>query len=192
MAEHVHAVRFYENSDALCGIVADFLADGLRRGEPALVIATPEHAVRIEGCLRQRSFAVESLKRLGQFVTLRARDALALFMVDGVPNADAFRHTVGGLIGQVRREHGNATLRAYGEMVDVLWKDGLESAAIRLETLWNELAGTQEFSLLCGYSMGNFYKGTAIDAIKRHHSHLVSDSGMHLVSESGVPTGLAS
>jgi hypothetical protein len=62
-------------------------------------------------------------------------------------------------------------------MVNLLWKDGLEAAAIRLETLWNELANTQQFILLCGYSMGNFYKGAAIEEIKGQHSHLVADSG---------------
>jgi hypothetical protein len=36
-------------------------------------------------------------------------------------------------------------------------KDGLTTAAIKLEVLWNQLAMTREFSLLCAYSMGNFY-----------------------------------
>jgi hypothetical protein len=64
-------------------------------------------------------------------------------------------------------------------MVDLLWKDGLEAAAIRLETLWNELANTHDFKLLCGYSMGNFYKGAALEEIKGYHSHLTSESGEH-------------
>ena len=62
-------------------------------------------------------------------------------------------------------------------MVNLLWKDGLEAAAIRLETLWNELANTHDFKLLCGYSMGNFYKGAAIEEIKGQHSHLVEETG---------------
>jgi hypothetical protein len=51
----------------------------------------------------------------------------------------------------------NCTVRIYGQMVDVLWKNGQQEAAIRLETLWNQLANTQAFSLLCGYAMGQFY-----------------------------------
>lgn len=71
----------------------------------------------------------------------------------------------------------DCTIRAYGEMVNVLWQDGQEAAAIRLEMLWNDLARTRAFKLLCGYSMGNFFKAAAIDDIKAQHSHVVEDKG---------------
>ncbi len=32
-----------------------------------------------------------------------------------------------------------AIVRAYGEMVDLLWKDGNVDGAVQLEALWNEL-----------------------------------------------------
>ena len=41
-------------------------------------------------------------------------------------------------------------------MVDLLWKQGKTEAAIRLEVLWNNLADSHVFSLLCGYAIGNF------------------------------------
>jgi hypothetical protein len=62
-------------------------------------------------------------------------------------------------------------------MVDVLWRRGQTVAAVRLETLWNQLAQTHAFSLLCGYSMGNFYKDAMQDEIRSHHTHRLSDSG---------------
>jgi hypothetical protein len=100
-------------------------------------------------------------------------------MVDGLPNGTAFRYHLGQIIGQLMHGRGATAVRAYGEMVDVLWKDGLEAAAIRLEMLWNELASDHDFELLCAYSMGNFYKGAALDEIKGQHSHLTSDAGVH-------------
>jgi len=54
------------------------------------------------------------------------------------------------------------------------------AAAIRLEMLWNQLAQTHSFSLLCGYSMGHFYKGVRQQDIHRQHTHLVADSGEHI------------
>jgi len=119
------------------------------------------------------------LKRVGDYLTLDAGETLAMFMLDGMPNPNAFRHSIGSVIRQVLRGRANTPLRCYGEMVDVLWKDGREAAAIRVETLWNELANTHDFKLLCGYSIGNFYKGAALEDIKRQHSHLVSDTGVH-------------
>jgi hypothetical protein len=65
-------------------------------------------------------------------------------------------------------------IRAYGEMVDVLWKDGKPDAAIRLEMLWNRLAAKYGFALLCGYAMGSFYKQTKrFEDVCRQHAHIV-------------------
>ena len=50
-------------------------------------------------------------------------------------------------------------------------------AAIRLEMFWNRLANSHDFSLLCGYSMGNFYKDATIEDICRHHTHVESATG---------------
>ena len=176
-AGHFHAVQFYKDDASLASIVAGFLADGLVKGDPAVVIATPKHRVAIQADLRKRSLDVNELKRLGDLVILDARETLATFMVDGMPHAVTFRHIVGQMMSQVCRGRRNCTIHTYGEMVNVLWKDGLETAAIRLETLWNELANTHEFKRLCGYSMRNVYKRAAIEAIKGQHSHLVADTG---------------
>ena len=59
-------------------------------------------------------------------------------------------------------------------MGDVLWKGGKKVAAVRLETLWNELAQTHAFALLCGYAMGSFYKDAAQQDISGHHTHTLS------------------
>ncbi len=174
---HLHAVRFYEDADSLCRLVGEFIAAGLEAEEPAIVVATPIHTKLIDECLRKCGLDVDNLKRIGDYVTVDARETLATFMVGSVPNAGAFHHHMGSLIQQVLRNREKTTLRVYGEMVDVLWKDGRETEAIRVETLWNELANTHAFRLLCGYSMGNFYKGAAIDEIKQQHSHLVNDTG---------------
>ena len=67
-------------------------------------------------------------------------------------------------------------IRAYGEMVDVLWRDGNTDGAIRLEELWEELGESYAFSLLCAYAMGNFYKTTDVGAFREichRHTHVL-------------------
>jgi hypothetical protein len=176
-AGHFHAVQFYENESSLSRIVAGFLAEGFSAGQPAVVIATPEHRLAIEQDLLARSVDVHGLQRTGDFIVLDAREALATFMVDGMPAARRFQYLAGELIKKACRGRTDCTVRAYGEMVNLLWHDGLSAAAIRLETLWNELANSHDFKLLCGYAMGNFYKGAAIEEIKGQHSHLVEQTG---------------
>ena len=174
---HFHAVQFYESDRSLITIVAKFLADGFTQSQPGVVIATPEHCAAIEESLATHQLDVRRMKQLGDLVVLDAHEVLNTIMVDGMPHAPLFKHALGTMFTEVARIHPKQTVRAYGEMVNVLWQDGLTAAAIRLETLWNELANSYDFKLLCGYSMGNFYKDAAVGEITRQHSHLLAETG---------------
>src|SRR5258705_5135098 len=89
---------------------------------------------------------------------LDAEEMLGTFIVDHAPVGSLFRRSIGDVIGQTLRGRERTPVRAYGEMVDVLWKHGNTEAAIRLEVLWNNLADSHACSLLCGYSIVNFSK----------------------------------
>ena len=169
---HFHAVRFYEDSNSLCRIVSGFVAEGLALNQPALIIATQPHIDCIVENLTAATIDVEALKAKGDLLLLDARRTLSTFMVNG----HFYNASAGSALEKVSRGRAT-TIRAYGEMVDVLWKDGLSAAAIKLEMLWNRLANTHDFSLLCGYAMGNFYKDATINDVCRHHTHTVSDDG---------------
>lgn len=157
---HHHAVQFYGDDAELLKTVGMFLSEGLVSGHPALVIATPPHRIAIEKALESHLIDVAAAKRLGDLVMLDAEETLATFMVDQAPVGSLFRRTIGDVIDQTLRGRERTPIRAYGEMVDVLWKQGKTEVAVRLEVLWNNLAETHIFSLLCGYSIGNFYKQT--------------------------------
>jgi hypothetical protein len=167
---HFHAVRFYESKASLCRTVADFLGEGLPRGQPALVIATPSHRECLLAELGRCHFHVDQLQHAGDLLLLDARGVLATFMADGMPDAPRFNLHVPAAIEKLCRGRTDCTIRAYGEMVDVLWQDGMTAAAIRLEVLWNHLADTHAFSLLCGYALGNFYKDAGMRDVCRQHS----------------------
>ena len=173
---HFHAVRFYEDDRSLCRIVSGFIAEGLALGQPALVIATKPHITSIVENLTASAIEVDTLQQQGDLLLLDARQTLATFMVNGQPDADFFKASAGSALEKVAQGRPK-TIRAYGEMVDVLWKDGMSAAAIKLEMLWNQLANTHDFSLLCGYAMGSFYKNAMIDDVCRHHTHRMSESG---------------
>ena len=53
-------------------------------------------------------------------------------------------------------KHYYLVVRAYGEMVDLLWQEGNHEAAIVVEQYWNDLANLYRYSLLCGYSIKEF------------------------------------
>ena len=172
-----HAVRFYESSDALQRIVAEFLGEGLLVGEPGLVIATSVHRAGIVSELRARNIDVDRVQAAGDLVLCDAAEMLDAFMVDGLPNEKRFMNVTLTTIERVCRGRTDCRVRAYGEMVDVLWREKQSIAAIRLEMLWNKLAATQKFSLLCGYAMGHFYKDAEFKDICNQHTHVVSPAG---------------
>jgi DcmR-like sensory protein len=176
-AGHFHAVRFYENAESLARMVAGFVAEGLITGHPAVLIATPDHRHATVQQLVTMGFNIEQLKAQGDLIVLDARETLATFMDDTLPDPDRFEATMMPIIDRACRGRVDCVIRAYGEMVDVLWKDGMEAAAIRLEVFWNQLANTRKFSLLCGYSMGSFYKNAGFEDIVSRHTHVVSPDG---------------
>ena len=170
---HHHAVQFYGDDAELVGTVGLFLSEGLVAGQPAVVIATEPHREAIISALESRFIDVNQARRLGDLVLLDAEETLAAFMMKGAPIGPLFKKAVGDLIEQTLRGRARTPVRAYGEMVDVLWKQGKKDAAIRVEVLWNELAGTHAFSLLCGYSIGSFYKQTRqFENICKLHTHV--------------------
>jgi len=174
---HVHAVRFYENAAALSRIVADFIGEGLAHSSPALIIATPEHCSAVELQLMARGVDVAALIAAGDLTIDDASTMLRKFMRDGMPDPVRFKDVLIPLLERIVANHENQMVRAYGEMVDLLWRAGRTAAAIKVEMLWNELANSHDFALLCGYSMGNFYKNASVEEICEQHTHVVAANG---------------
>jgi hypothetical protein len=144
-----HVVKFYEHDSELVAAVVPYLAAGIRAGDAVVVIATEVHQQAFESELAARGVDLTQACADGRFVTLDAASALATIRVDGQLDRDAFHERVGGLLREAAQS-GRA-LRAYGEMVTLLWDAGEVLAAIELEGLWNELGEELAFSLFCSY-----------------------------------------
>jgi signal transduction histidine kinase len=173
--EHGHIVQFYEGEEFLCDVVAEFMATGLRKREPIIVIATDAHRRAFLASLAARGLEVAAALGTGQLIMLDARETLDCFMVDGLPDEAAFKSVLGGLLNKVCSAAPQRRVRAYGEMVNLLWQDGNAVAAELLEGLWNELAEVHSFSLLCAYHMANFHReahGEAFSRVCQSHSHV--------------------
>jgi hypothetical protein len=103
-------------------------------------------------------------------------------MVDGEPDPARFERIIGEALAGVRTRAVHSGIRAYGEMVGVLWKAGQFSAAVRLEDLWNELLHSGDVSLFCAYPIDVFspeFESESVDALLCAHTHLVpTDSAL--------------
>lgn len=175
-AKPQHAVQFYETDEFLSAQVAEFVATGLARGEAAIVIATAPHTAALARDLNTRCVDVGVARRAGRLLLLDADETLARFRSDGRIDRERFRLTLGPVLREALQRVPSQRVRAFGEMVDLLCRDGLTAAAIELEGLWNELAVDYPFSLLCGYSMetfGEHAQHRTFQEICREHDHVL-------------------
>ncbi len=171
---HHHAVKFYGSESSLFTTVGTFLAEGLVSRQPAIVIATPSHRNAIVEHLAERFIDCVKAIREGDLLLLDAEETLDLFMIGEEPDPEQFESNIGRLVEQSLNGRRRVVVRAYGEMVDVLWKQGRHQSAIQLEICWNKLAAKYNFALLCGYAMGSFYKQTRhLEEICAQHSYIV-------------------
>ncbi len=173
---HEHSVQFYEQEDFLLDEVSGFIGAGLQAGQVGLVIATRPHLEGLERRLKEShaSSGWDFSWGPDQYVAMDAAETLSKFMVDGWPDERLFADVLGSVIRRAAQD-GSRPVRAFGEMVALLWAQGKHEAAIRLEELWNDLAQTQSFSLLCAYPMQGFDDaghGSPFSQICNAHSHV--------------------
>jgi signal transduction histidine kinase len=184
-APHDHTVQFYDSDEFLAERVADFVRDGLRNAETVILVATPEHRDLFCARLAAEGIDVAQERSLGHFTLLDASETLGTFMVGGMPDWELFNERMGSVIERCSRT--GKGIRAYGEMVDLLWRSGQTQAALKLEELWNALAQTHSFSLLCGYVMNNFFRETdagRFESVCSAHSHVRPTEAYRLHTDS--------
>jgi signal transduction histidine kinase len=173
--KHNHVVQFYENDQFLYDAVTAFVGGALTLGQPAVVIARPESARGLTSGLVRSGHDVNRAQYDGQLIIKDARTTLSQFMRGSIVDEERFTKVVGGVIEQGLQGR-DVVMRAFGEMVDILFRDGNTAAAIRLEELWNGLSHRYPFDLLCGYAIGNFYTDRHAEQLRDicdRHTHVV-------------------
>ena len=144
-----HVVHLYERDADLVANVGAHLGEALRACETAVVVATEAHRLAFDGVLAGAGLDPADARRRGRLVALDAAGTLARVLVADRPDPARFDAVIGGLVGRAA-QHGRP-VRAYGEMVALLWDAGNVGAAMELEACWNDLGERLEFSLYCGY-----------------------------------------
>ena len=167
-----HGVEFYAYDAQIIDKVARFVAPALETGsEVAIVIATENHRRALDGALSARGIDVKHAVREQRYVALDAATTLSKFIVDGRPDAERFVEVIGGAVSKAQAAGRFEHVRAYGEMVALLWLAGRPEAAISLEKMWNDLARTHSFTLLCGYPISAFEPSQAAEIAEIGTTH---------------------
>ena len=172
-----HFVQFYDSEEFLTSTVAAYVANGLATGDGCVVINTEAHARLLEAHIEAEGVDLATAREDGDYLWLDATATLAAFMVDGLPEPGRFARAVGAALEQAGR--GWRHVRAFGEMVALLWAEGNADGAIRLEELWNAVNdAAHPFTLFCAYPMQGFASesdAARFGEICDHHSTVMPD-----------------
>jgi hypothetical protein len=177
-----HVVQLYgDDTKRLIDSVAHYLGEGLRRGDGLLVIATAERSHAITRQLADDA-AYQPAVQQGRLAVFDAEILLSQVLTDGRPNRIRFEHMLGQALRLVGARSSSGRIKAYDEMVGLLWAAHQTTAAIRLEEYWNQLLARHRFELFCAYPVDVLAdqpqtRARALHGVLCTHTHLHTTDG---------------
>ena len=129
--------------------MSEYLLPAIAADGVAIVLATPDHRRSFEERLTRAGADVAVARARGSYLALDASETIRRFMAADRPDPASFWREITPLLQ--RAATAGRPIRIFGEMVSLLWDEGLVSAAIEVEAMWNELGDRYPFSLLCAY-----------------------------------------
>lgn len=168
-----HVLQVYDDDAALLDSLEGYAVDGLDAGEGVLVVATAPHRESFVRGLAARGVDVEAATAADRLILVSAQEMLDRIMLHGSPDESLFETVAGELLARARGE--GRRVRAFGEMVALLWARGNQPAAIRLECLWNRAIRREGFPLFCAYPRFGFTEELvlSVDAVCSAHTRIV-------------------
>jgi|SRR6516162_218291 len=172
-----HEVEFYSEDHIFLAGVTDFVAQAMRAGNPAIVMATETHRQALVERLADSGIDIDAQIQRGTYVSLDAVEMLSKIMVGDSPDAARFFEGLSGLIRSASEAAGIRRPRVAicGECCGILCAGGNTNSAIQLEKIGNELVKTHTVEILCTYSLSAFpdrTQGDAFASICKEHSAL--------------------
>jgi hypothetical protein len=177
-----HMVQIYEDNKILMNTLVGFVSTGLVAGESVVIIATQAHLEGLSQRLISHGFNLQELIDKDIYIPIEAEYALSNFMVNNWPDEHLFEKYIHEIIKKA--SENKRKVRAFGEMVALLWAKGMNGATHRLEFLWNKLHATDQFTLYCAYPKSGFTQDvqTSIDTICSAHAKII-DGKMRAATE---------
>jgi len=173
-AAHDHIVQLYQDQDFLNSAVCRYIGAGLQNGDRIVLFPTLPHWNTFQKRLEADGVDVHAARERGQLTVVDAHELLPRFMRDAMPDPQVFQSVISEIFGQARGSYQK--MRAWGELVDVLWERGDVAASMNLEDLFDQLNKKIGIAMFCSYLMDNFNGDVQAHMLPRlgtNHSHLI-------------------
>ncbi len=172
---HDHIVQLYQDHDFLNSAVCRFIGAGLANGDHIILFPTLTHWNSFRQRLENEGVNVQAARERRQLTVVDANELLPRFMRDAMPDPQVFNAVIGDVFRQARGG-SSQKMRAWGELVDVLWERGDVAASMNLEDLFDQLNKKIGIAMFCSYLMDNFNGDVHAHMLPRlgtNHSHLI-------------------
>jgi hypothetical protein len=181
VASDEHVVQLYDNEETFLDMLAGFAGSGFKAGDSVILIATASHLEGLAKRMKAHGIHVDSLIENNQYIPLEAEHTLSLLLADDYPNEKLFMEVIGQTVKRARKN--NRKIRAFGEMVAILWKKNQTEATIALEELWNKFCTQEALTLFCAYPRDIFEDSPcgSIPHICSCHSKIIDNSPRAMV-----------
>ncbi len=169
-----HLLQIYENETIFLSSLEGFAGSGFIAGDSVIIIATQSHLNALNERLEFHGFDLKTLIAEKKYFPLDAEKTLSRFMIHAWPDEVLFVDTISKLMKEAKQN--NNKVRAFGEMVALLWAKGNNGATVQLEHLWNRFCENEEFALFCAYPKSGFTQKPAdsMQHICSAHTHIIS------------------
>jgi hypothetical protein len=174
-----HVLQIYESDAVILASLEGFVLGGFERNESVVIIAAEERLRSLNARLLELGHDLDALQEHSYYIPLNAHECLAQFMVNGWPDEKKFTSFVTSVVKQAKGRN-DRKVRAYGEMVAILWAQGNNGATVNLEQLWNKFCASESFCLFCAYPKSGFTQNVneSIDHICSHHTEIISGDNL--------------
>lgn len=173
-----HVLQVYESETVFLNALTGFVLGGFKTNETVVIIATKAHLEALNAKLRTYGTNIDRLVYEDLYIPLDADETLKEFMVDGHPDEHKFNRTISLLMARAHAR--KRSIRAFGEMVAILWAAGNHHATITLEHLWNRFCSHQSLCLFCAYPKAIFTGNESVMHVCNTHSKLINGSENHM------------
>jgi hypothetical protein len=169
-----HVVQIYEDDEVFLDMLSGFVSGGINEDDCVIIIATKAHLSALEQRLESFGMDPATLIIAEKYIPLDAEESLSKFMINGWPDEILFTEFITKLLKRARKY--NRRVRAFGEMVALLWAQGHNGATVQLEHLWNKFCEQEAFCLFCAYPKSGFTQdiNASIRNICGAHSKMVT------------------
>ena len=169
-----HEVQFYESPQFLHRTLADRIVGPLGRGEPFVLITTPEtYRGVLERLASLHGVRCNDGDRRVRFVDVDV--ALGGFMRGDRLDPVRAGQVLSSIVHTAREEAGHEPVWVYGDMADRLVQRGNIDAAIQLEQLGTATVADFPVSIICGYAIHHFdddLDAARFRAVCQQHTHV--------------------